>query len=241
VFAGQNRGNARISYTQLISSNNAMIRVRANDGFHETVAVSKEFVVIGSGPKVRITDPLPARQSLRNVQGINNTLIIPGRKNTTVKLFNGETHEFRGIAYNETLQPISDEGLEWYIDETKIGTGNNVTVKTLPVGSHVLRLVAVDKVGRTSEDSIAIEVKQSIPRFLTLTAPTIISTDSLEVIIQASTSVPCILKAAGKTFNLNRRLQHIKLPISPRTTQLELLLKAGDELSVRILRFRRIN
>src|SRR5204863_432634 len=59
VSIGPNKNSVALPAALLSSSRRAKVRVRVQDGFHETVVTSPRFVALGAPPQLRISSPAP--------------------------------------------------------------------------------------------------------------------------------------------------------------------------------------
>jgi hypothetical protein len=135
VFFGPNHNRAVISSTLLKSASHGRVRVRINDGFNESAAVSHEFQSGGAPPVVRITSPVGG---------------------TTIGT--GAALYLSGTATDENRAPIIGSSLSWYAGDTLLGTGEMLSASGLPVGQTQIRLIARDTRGSTASQSVSITI-----------------------------------------------------------------------------------
>jgi hypothetical protein len=121
VYRGPSAGAASVTLARSLfgPTRKARLRVRANDGFNESTAVSKRFVVPHLRPVVRIDSPVADQMVITN-----GVLALVGD------------------AQDDAATPIPDEGLRWYIGRKKVGTGREVDVTGLRAGTLTIRLIA---------------------------------------------------------------------------------------------------
>src|SRR5262249_14837120 len=134
-FFGPNQDQAILSSALFASSAHGRVRVRINDGFNETTAISDVFVAAGTPPVVRINSPV-ADSTIRS----------------------GALLYLSGKAYDEYQMDISANDLAWYAGTTLLGTGEVISASGLPVGMDTIQLVARDSQGRISSQSVAVNI-----------------------------------------------------------------------------------
>ena len=76
VFIGPNTGHASLPGSYLEGSRSARVRVRVNDGFNESVAVSSRFTVLDAPPQVTIA------KTLKTIPGDATPAAARGRPST---------------------------------------------------------------------------------------------------------------------------------------------------------------
>jgi len=136
VFAGPDRGEARLAAGMLAHAPRALVRVRVSDGFNEGSARSDEFSSAGAPPTVRIFSPA-----------------------APTTFHKGDAVYLSGAALDDRRAAISGVRLSWFAGQTLLGTGGALSVTTLPAGPSTVRLVAVDDDGRTSEAAVTVQVQ----------------------------------------------------------------------------------
>jgi hypothetical protein len=135
LWFGPNAGVATLPASMMPSSAGGLIRVRVSDGYNLTTAVSPPFAAAGGPPRARILYPAPGL-SVRAGSGL---------------VLSGDGVDDQGKA-------IPDGGLTWYIGDTAVGTGQDITVPNLSAGTARIRLVATDALGRTQTQEVAVDV-----------------------------------------------------------------------------------
>jgi hypothetical protein len=135
LFTGPNQNQVVLPAAIFPKNSHALIRLRVNDGFNETLVVSKPFVAAGAPPDVEITNPADGNSGK-----------------------SGGAFYFSGTALNDARQPLPGSSLTWRIGTTVLGTGNSISVSDLPVGPNVITLTATDAKGRSSVASVTINV-----------------------------------------------------------------------------------
>jgi hypothetical protein len=137
LFAGPNRGTVTLPSSYFTGSYQARIRVRMNDGFNESYAVSGRLVSVGSSPTVYITDP------------------SPGEKR---KIMNNAVLRLSGIAHDDAFKQLTGLQLRWYTDRKLLGTGSTIDVTGLRPGMRRIQLLARDAQGRVGKATVVVEI-----------------------------------------------------------------------------------
>jgi hypothetical protein len=135
LFFGPNQDGVVLRSDLFTHSKRARVRVRINDGFNETAATSQEFEEAGSPPSVRILSPV-AGTTIRSAAALY----------------------LSGQAFDDSQTDIAADSLWWYAGDTLLGTGPSLSVPELPVGMTEISLVARDPQGRTTTESIAVNI-----------------------------------------------------------------------------------
>jgi hypothetical protein len=135
VFFGPDNGRASLDSAMLGISDDARIRVRINDGFNESSAVSPRFHEAGAPPAVRIIAPAPGATLRR-----------------------GNTVYLQGQAYQSGRVLVPDERLSWYAGDQLLGHGSALSVAALPSGKTTIRFLAHDTAGRSTQRTITVDV-----------------------------------------------------------------------------------
>jgi hypothetical protein len=200
IFIGPNRGRASLPSFYFVGSKHARLRVRVNDGFNETVAVSGIFTAVGTRPVVTITNPGPRTQLAGDAR-----LVLTG------------------TAFDQLLQALAGRNLRWYAGPFQIGTGTALTAPPLPPGRNRIRLVATDAVG-TGTASVIVNVTPVSLGYLKLAIPSRVSPHARSVTITASSAVPSTLAIGRVTFHLSRTPATLRLRIKRGRTPLLLEL-----------------
>ncbi len=127
----------QVNSSRLTSSNNAMIRVVASDGFNTVMADSAVFSVAPRHPSVMIFSPSAS-------VGYTTSSVI----------------SFQGMALASTGSPIPDNQTYWKLDDSLIGLGKEIEDR-LPEGTHAVTFGAVDSNGLESLFKITITVNST--------------------------------------------------------------------------------
>jgi hypothetical protein len=193
VFQGPNRGAAKVPAGMLRSATGARIRVSVNDGFNETTAVSERFRTDGRPPQVEIERPVAGE-----------LLLAPAAAH------------LRGHARDDAGRPLRGKALAWYAGRRRLGRGERLRVKSLPRGRVLIRLVARDRMGRTSTSSARIRVRAPVPAIDTLEGDRVVSAGTRSVTLRIASSAPATLTVAGKRFRLGPKARRVVLPLPGR-------------------------
>jgi hypothetical protein len=206
VFNGQNQGQIELPSTYFSASTQARVRVRVNDGFNEVSAVSGSLTSLGSLPVVRIVDP------------------APGERFATGSLIN-----LAGNAYDDSFHPLKGEQLQWYATPTSapsggsgqilLGTGEKITIGSLPPGAHSVVLEARDANGRVGTASVGLQIVPQAPFFIVLDAPKTLRSKDANAVLRVAASRPATLTIGDSSFPVTTRPAPITLPV-PATTKL---------------------
>jgi hypothetical protein len=192
VFMGGDRGQASVPSFYFASSADARVRVRINDGFNETAAVSAPFTAAGAPPQVSITTPGPGTQ------------------------LSGEARlQLAGEAFDQQLRSLSGGSLQWFDGPVRLDSGAAISAGPLPAGANRIRLVARDAAGRTAAATIVVNVTPVKIPFLNLTIPAHITSSATQLTVLASSAVPAQLTIGGGKFNLTGKAQQLTVPITP--------------------------
>lgn len=119
----------------LPGSDEALIRVIANDGVNTGSATSAPFTVQSQAPIIHIDTPS------------SQALFVP---DSQIILTGGASDAEDG--------EVSDEGLQWLLNGEIVGSGPEAAVGGLPVGVHDVTLKATDSHGNTASASLRITV-----------------------------------------------------------------------------------
>jgi hypothetical protein len=206
VFAGQNSGQIELPSTYFSASTQARVRVRVNDGFNEVSAVSGSLTSLGSLPVVRIVDPMP------------------GARFATGSLIN-----LTGNAHDDSFRPLKGEQLQWYAmltptpsdgsGQTLLGTGEKITIGSLPPGAQSVVLEAHDANGRVGKASVELQIVPQAPFFTVLDAPKTLRSKDTNVVLRVAASRVATLTIGGVRFPVTTRPTPITLPV-PATTKI---------------------
>ena len=173
VFIGPNGGRVRLPSDYFEGSRDAFLRLRANDGFNETVVVSPPFRTVHRRPTVQITSPARGARV---------------RRDAPLSL----TAE----AFDERRRPLVGRALRWFRGGRLLGRGD-LTLMRLPSGRHRLRVEATDGAGRRATATVRVRVVRVAPAFTTLRAPARIAARARRVRLRLASTLPARLTVRG--------------------------------------------
>jgi hypothetical protein len=202
IFAGPSRGSATLPSSLFAGTHRARVRLRVSDGFNQSVALSKVFIAVGRPPVVRISSPAPSQHVMADAQ-----------------LY------LEGSAYDDTGKLLRGKRLQWFAGLRRLGQGSPVSVTGLPAGRQLIRLVATDARGRRASASVRARIVAVAPLLLAVKAPAKLSPKARRLVLRLSTTIPAHLTAAGKRFDVDRKLKRIVLPVHAGTQALRLRLR----------------
>ena len=200
VFVGPSRGHASMSSFYFAASEAARVRVRVNDGFNETAAVSPVFFAVGAKPQVAI------EKTLTSVAG-------------DARL------QLSGQAFDAGMRELRGDSLRWFDGPFAIGRGAEVSAGPLPAGKDMIRLVATDSAGRTGTAQVRVTVRPVRLPFLKLGIPKQVPRAARKLVFSARSAVPATLTIGKTRFKLGPKKRRYSLPIR-RGTPLMLRLTA---------------
>jgi hypothetical protein len=189
IFVGPNTGHVSLSGSYFVGSHAARVRVRANDGFNETAAVSRRFTVLGPPPQVFVAP------TLTTIAGDARLGLV-------------------GQAFDEHQRLLQGRSVRWFDGPFLLGTGTSIVVGPLPPGANRIRLVARDSAGRTAQAAVTVDVQPVDLPFLKLGVPHRVGRHARTLRITASSSVPASLTVAGKTVALRASESRLTLRIA---------------------------
>ncbi len=207
IYAGPDTGHASLSSFLFTASRNARVRVRVNDGFNETNAISARFTAIGAPPKVRILS----------------------RFSHTIALAGDATVQLAGVAVDQAGHVLSGRSLHWYDGTVSLGYGWAISAGPLPAGVNHIRLLARDSSGRTASASIRVLVASAHLPGLTLEFHARVSHHAHKLKFRAAATTPTTLTIARHTYQLSAKLASFSLPISTGRTPLLLAVSVASE------------
>jgi hypothetical protein len=203
IFIGADRGRVSLPGFYFLGSRDARVRVRVNDGFNETAAVSAPFTAVSAPPQVSIVSPGPR-----------------------TRLSGDATLQLAGEAFDQQLRSVSGHSLQWFNGPVPLGYGATISAGPLPPGANRIRLVARDAAGRTASATIVVNVMPVKVPFLNLTTPARVSSRASQLTLLASSAVPATLTVGGRSFDLTRTPKLLIVPITPGQSPLLLELRA---------------
>ena len=187
VFIGPSTGRASLPGSDLDGSRSARVRVRVNDGFNESVAVSSRFTVLGAPPEVTIAKTLAS---------------IPGDARL----------QLQGQAFDQLPRELGGGSLRWFDGPFALGSGSMISAGPLPPGKNHIRLIARDG-GGTATARVAVNVSQVQLPYLQLAIPKSVALSARKVALQVRSAVQATLTVDKRRFSLGPRRRKLSLPI----------------------------
>jgi hypothetical protein len=133
LHLGPNLNTATLPSTLTKQSDRARVRVRVNDGFNETAAVSERFSSAGAPPELHIDSP---------VRG--------------AKIAVGANMYLSGTAFNDSGRAINPQSMIWSANGQPIGTGAVGSFRVPAAQSILIALRVADQAGRNSEVTVSL-------------------------------------------------------------------------------------
>ena len=192
IFLGPDDGKVTLPIGLLTGSRNARLRVRANDGFDETAAVSGRFVSAGVPPAVAIVAPARAVRI-----GADGTLVA------------------QGAAQDDAGRRLTGRRLTWRLGRRIVGRGQEISAIDLPAGRRRLRLTARDRAGRSATASVPVRVLPVTPQFIELKAPASIRRRARTLRLRVLTNVTAAMRIGRQRFRVGRRPRTIIVRVTP--------------------------
>jgi hypothetical protein len=220
IFTGPDKGFATVPARSLSRSKHARVRVRVNDGFHETAVETPVFHSPGAPPVARIAVPIGS-----------------------VHQPNDAPLALSGQATDDHERSLTGRHLRWLLDNRVIGTGEQTAPMGLPAGRHRLVLEARDKSGRVGRDSVAVTLSGARPLFLTLGVPSSVKKTARVLRVRVTASVGSTLSVSGaggraQQFKVDRHHRTIKLKLKrgSKALKLRFSLRHGSAQTVSVQR-----
>ena len=211
IYSGTKRTSVKLRSSLLSRSRAARLRLRVNDGFNESTAISARFTALGAPPAVTIASPL-ARERVRQ---------------------DAATY-LSGSAVDDSLRTVRGTRLTWFVGKQRLGRGEKLSVTDLPAGRRVIRLVARDGFGRQGSASISVSIAAAKPRFLVLRAPPSVRRSARRVRLLVAATVRTTLRVGRQRFSIGRHSNAVVVRVKPGRQPLSLQLRlAGGRLSTR--------
>jgi hypothetical protein len=167
----------------------ARIRVTANDGFNEGFAVTARLSAEGSPPAVRILEPK---------QGTHF------RNDTALRLV--------GNAFADSGTQLPPKAIKWYDGDRLLGEGSQLSVFARDAGSHTIRLVARDQ-DREATASVDVQVDAMAPIFIGLKIPETVDRNEDEMRLVVGSSVPGVLVVGDRGYPVDTKPKELKVAI----------------------------
>jgi hypothetical protein len=191
LFVGDNHGALSLPGFYFVGSRAARVRVRVNDGFNETAAVSKRFSALGAPPAVSIA-------------------------NTPTAIAGDARVQLTGEAFDQRMRLLSGRSVRWFDGPFALGSGTTLSAGPLPPGANHIRLVARDATGHSAAASVTVNVRPANLPFLKLALPTRVSRRATKLVFSASSAVAATLTIGKRSFEVTTKTAKLSLPISRR-------------------------
>ncbi|MGC2449421.1 MAG: hypothetical protein WA477_17360, partial [Candidatus Sulfotelmatobacter sp.] len=187
VFIGPSTGRASLPGSDLDGSRSARVRVRVNDGFNESVAVSSRFTVLDAPPEVTIEKTLAS---------------IPGDARL----------QLQGQAFDQLPRELGGGSLRWFDGPFALGSGSMISAGPLPPGKNHIRLIARDA-GGTATARVAVNVSQVQLPYLQLAIPKSVARSARKLALYVRSAVQATLTVDKRRFSLGPKRKKLSLPI----------------------------
>jgi hypothetical protein len=198
IYGGPNTGKASLPSNYFTASTHARVRVRINDGWSDTDAISQEFTAIGTPPSVTIQTAFAKGMRLAGTAEI----------------------QLQGSAVDQAAQALTGRHVKWYDGPFLLGTGADLTAGPLPAGVNHIRLVARDQAGRTASATLTITVNPFRLPFLKLKIPKHASRTTHKLTLRGSAALPLTLTIGRHHYRLTHKAKNLTFPISRGSTPL---------------------
>jgi hypothetical protein len=185
-------GSVRLPVRLFPASRRARIRIRVQDGFHETLATSARFVSLGAPPLVRIVTPATG---------------------TSVQAGAGLT--LAGEAFDDAGRALTGRALTWLVGKRVIARGGLASAPGLAPGARTIVLRATDHAGRTSSRSIVVRVLPGRPLFTVLNAPARLSRKAKRIVLTVAASFESRLRVGNTKAMVDRTPRRVFVAIKP--------------------------
>ena len=174
VQIGPSHGSVSLPAAMFASSKQARVRVRVQDGFHESVATSAAFVSRAAPPRVRILEPA-----------------------APTKVLAGAAIDVVGQAFDDRGRELTGRALTWLDGKRILGHSARLTIPGLAPGTHRVTLTARDSHGGTTRMSVAVRVTLQRPQFTVSTSPKRVSTKARRLVVRVATTFPTTLRVGA--------------------------------------------
>jgi hypothetical protein len=214
VYAGYNIRTALVPARWIGASGAGRMRVRIDDGFSQTSALSDRFNALGGPPVVTIVRP-------------RGKMVVPSDGSLLLE----------GTAFDDNATRLGGSQLRWFANTPSgsmlLGTGANVTVANPTAGTTSVYLDATDARGRKGSSLVPVAVIAAPTRFLQFDAPHAVRSDATSVALTVRTSLPATLSVntLGRVaiFQVDRtaRTLNVAIPVGKAPALLVLELNGG--------------
>ena len=136
IWMGPSRNRAVLDSGLLSAARRARVRVRIDDGFHEARSVSRAFRLRGAPPRVNVVSPRP-----RTAVDSAAHLYLDAQ------------------AWDDAGRRLDGVAITWYAAGHLVARGAVTSVSGLPSGRQRLLMVARDRMGRRSAQSVSLWIR----------------------------------------------------------------------------------
>jgi hypothetical protein len=231
IYDGANdTGNGvQLPASFFLASHAARVRVRVNDGFNETAAISAPFTARDTPPQVEIFSP----------NGSAATSTAGATQGGITEIAGDSRVELEGQALNQSMEQLTGTNLRWFDGRVFLGTGNDLSAGPLPPGLNHIVLRARDAAGKLGSDSVTVLVTPVELPFLRLVLRHFAGNDVRSTPVHALSKATITLSIGTQTFLLRAgKPQVLRVSIVPGATPLILHVAAQfDRVSVPFAEF----
>ena len=201
-----------------LASHAARVRVRVNDGFNETAAVSAPFTARDTPPVVTILSPA----------GSVATSIAAPTQGGVTHVAGDSRVELEGQAFDQGINQLTGTSLRWFDGRVFLGTGTTLSAGPLHPGVNHIILVAHDTAGLRAADTVTVVVKPVELPFLRLVIPRVIGRSARLIAVKALSKVPIIFRLGSERFALRAGVaRRLRIAVRPGTRPLIVPMAAG--------------
>ncbi len=210
VALAPSTGSLTLAPRLLEGSRRARVRVRVRDTLDETAAVSGRIRIDGNPPAVRIL--LPRRGASIPADAVLSA---------------------RGQAEDDGARALVGRSLRWFANGRLVGRGPAVSLRGLPAGRVLLRLVARDRQGRVGSATVRVLVRAVTPRFALFDRPRRLARGATRLRLRVATNVAATLTVRGQRFRVGPAAKRVvvRVPRGRGALVLKLRLRAGAKAS----------
>jgi hypothetical protein len=183
----------------------ARVRVRVNDGFHETTAVVGPIKAIGTPPEIQVLTPATGARTSADA---------------SVTL--------QATAWDELGRKVSDRRIRW-LQGKRVVLARGTGTAMLPAGRQTLTVEARDLSGRKARRTVVVRVAAARPRFLRIGGPARVKLSARKVTLKFAASFPSTLRIAGRRRTISRATTSVvvSLPRKGATIRFPIRLSSG--------------
>jgi hypothetical protein len=208
VFYGPATGRASLPARAFAATRRGRIRITVDDGFNQTVTVSKRFISLGAPPTIEI---LSAPTS-----AVRNDTPVP----------------MSAQAFGANGRPLPGRLLHWSVSRHDLGRGSAISPVGLPAGRRVrVQVSARLRRGPLGVATVTLHVKAERPRFVTLRIVKV-AHNRRKVTLQAASTLPATATVEGQRYEIGRRSRRVTLRLRhklARGASIKLVLSAAGQ------------